>query len=63
MIKIKSVVEIINECDRKDMSKELQKKSLTDLRNYCSSAVEEELKLCLGNGWEVHIKSVEVTEE
>lgn len=45
------------------MSKELQKKSLTDLRNYCSSAVEEELKLCLGNGWEVHIKSVEVTEE
>lgn len=63
MIKVKSIVEIINECDRKDMSKEFQKKSLTDLRDHCSSALEEELKLCLGNGWEVHIKDVEVTEE
>nr|DAE20638.1 MAG TPA: hypothetical protein [Siphoviridae sp. ctJ3t72] len=26
MIKVKSIVEIINECDRKDMSKEFQKK-------------------------------------
>lgn len=63
MIKVKSVVEIIYECDRKDMSKEFQEMPLNDLRNNCSSALKEELKLCLGNGWEVHIKDVEVTEE
>lgn len=60
---IKSTVEIIYECDRKDMNKELQEMSLADYKNYCSSALKEELKSCLGDGWEVHITSVEVTEE
>lgn len=63
MIEIKSTVEIIYECDRKDMSKEFQEMSLADYKNYCSSALKEELKSCLGDGWKVHIKSVEVTEE
>jgi hypothetical protein len=63
MIKVKSIVEIIYECDRKDMDKEFQKKSLTDMNNYCSSALKEELKSCLGDGWKVHMKSVEVSEE
>lgn len=63
MIEIKSTVEIIYECDRKDMNKEFQEMSLADYKNYCSSALKEELKSCLGDGWEVHIKSVEVTEE
>ena len=63
MIKIKSTVEIIYECDRKDMNKELQVMSIPEYKYYCSSALKEELKSCLGDGWEVHIKSVEVTEE
>lgn len=49
MIKVKSIVEIIYECNREDMDKKVQKMPLTDLRNHCSSALEEELKLCLGN--------------
>lgn len=63
MIRLKTIVEIIYECDRKDMSKEFQEMSLADYKNYCSSALKEELKSCLGDGSEVHIKSVEVTEE
>ena len=62
MIRVKSIVEIINECDRKDMSKEFQEMSLADCKNYCSSALKEELKSCLGDEWRVHVKSVEVTE-
>lgn len=62
MIRIKSIVEIINECDRKDMDKKFQEMPLNDLRDHCSSALEEELKLCLGDDWKVHVKDVEVTE-
>lgn len=67
MIKVKSIVEIIYECDRKDMSKEFQEMSLADLKNYClknkSSPLKEELESCLGDACEVRIKDVEVTEE
>lgn len=63
MIRVKTIVEIIYECNREDMDKKFQKMPLTDLRNYCPSAFEEELKSCLGDGWKVHIKNVEVTEE
>lgn len=67
MIKIKTTVEITDSYDREDMSKDFQKMSLADLRNYClennSSALEEELKLCLGDDWKVHVKDVEVTEK
>lgn len=63
MIRVKAIVEIIYECNREDMDKKVQKMPLTDLRNCCSSAFEEELKSCLGEECEVHTKSVEVTEE
>lgn len=67
MIKIKTTVEITDSYDREDMSKDFQKMSLADLRNYClennSSALEEELKSCLGDECKINIKSVEVTEE
>ncbi len=67
MIKIKTIVEIIDSYDREDMGKEFKEMSLADLRNYClennSSALEEELKSCVGDQCEVHIKHVEVTEE
>lgn len=62
MIRIKSIVEIINECDRKDMNKKFQEMPLNGLRDHCSSALEEELKTCLGDDWKVHVKDVEVTE-
>lgn len=62
MIKVKSIVEIINECDRKDMDKKFQEMPLNDLRNHCSSALEEELKSCLGDECKINIKDVEVTE-
>lgn len=67
MIRLKIIVEIIYDCERKDMSKEFQEMSLADLKNYClknkSSPLKEELKSCLGDECEVHIKDVEVTEE
>ena len=45
------------------MGKEFQEMPLNDLRNHCSSTLKEELKLCLGDDWKVHVKDVEVTEE
>lgn len=66
MIRLKTIVEIIYECDRKDMSKEFQEMSLADFKNYClknkSSPLKEELKSCLGDACKIKIKSVEVTE-
>lgn len=66
MIKIKMIVEITDSYDREDMSKDFQKMSLADLRNYClennSSALEEELKSCVGDQCEVHIKDVVIME-
>ena len=67
MIRLKTIVEIIYDCERKDMSKEFQEMSLADLKNYClknkSSPLKEELESCLGDACEVRIKDVEVTEE
>lgn len=67
MIRLKTIVEIIYDCERKDMSKEFQEMSLADFKNYClknkSSPLKEELKSCLGDECKINIKSVEVTEE
>ena len=41
------------------MIKELQEMSLADYKNYCSSALKEELKSCLGDACEVRIKNIE----
>ena len=62
MIRIKAIVEIIYDCERKDMDKKFQEMPLNDLRNHCSSALDEELKSCLGDECKIHIKDVEVTE-
>lgn len=67
MIRLKTIVEIIYECDREDMSKEFKEMSLADFKNYClknkSSALKEELKSCLGDACKINIKDVEVTEK
>lgn len=66
MIRLKTIVEIIYDCERKDMSKEFQEMSLADFKNYClknkSSPLKKELKSCLGDECKINIKSVEVTE-
>lgn len=67
MIRLKTIVEIIYDCERKDMSKAFQEMSLADLKNYWlkneSSPLKEELESCLGDACEVRIKDVEFTEE
>lgn len=63
MIRIKAIVEIIYDSERKDMSKEFQEMPLNDLRNHCSSALDEELKSCLGDACKINIKDVAVTEK
>lgn len=66
MIKLKTIVEITYEIERKDMGKEFQEMSLTEFKNYClkdnSSLLEKELKSCLGEEFKINIKSVEVSE-
>lgn len=67
MIRLKTIVEIRYECERKDMLKEFQEMSSADLKNYFlknkASPLEEELESCLGDACKVRIKDVEVTEE
>lgn len=67
MIRLKTIVEIIYDCERKDMGKEFQEMSLANLKNYClknkSSTLKEELESCLGDACKINIKSVEVTEK
>lgn len=66
MIKIKTIIEIIDEFNREDMGKEFQKMSLEDLQKCClnnSSERENEIKDTFCAQSKVHIKDVEVTEE
>lgn len=66
MIRIKTLVEIIDEHNREDLDEDFQKMSLKDLRNYClnnNSEHEKEIKDVLCSESKVHIKDVEVSEE
>lgn len=66
MIKIKTIIEIIDEHNREDLDEDFQKMSLKDLREYClnnTSERENAIKDVLCSQSKVHIKDVEVSEE
>lgn len=66
MIKIKTIVEITDEHNRKDLDEDFQKMSSKDLQNYCLNNISERenaIKDAVCSQSKVHIKSIEVTEE